>query len=124
MANISGKLGFIQINSTLVPFSKWTFELDNETVPVTNFFSGGFREIVTGITQGTIKASGPHNTGFMPIRVDAKVAFTLGIGPGMFTNQIAAVIRNVVLDEDVEGTPMLNITAETNGIFSTVLPGQ
>lgn len=84
---------------------------------VTNFNSSPYQLLVAGILSATVYLEGPYNQGNMPFTAGTSYAWILG-----FTNSISltvtAFIEEIGIDEDVEGSPRINITAQSSGSFT------
>jgi len=117
---ISGKSGSVQIGTVSYAFKKWTFNMKTNTPNVTNFNGGGFRQIVSGITQGQLQIEGPYDQGNMPLVCGNSYSFTLTWTMGI-TLTCTAIISDMTPELDVEDAGRLKITAEVNGSFTAAV---
>lgn len=116
MAFKSGFSGYVLVGSTAYTFGKWKLAMKGGTPKTTNFTSGGYRTLVPGIIEGTITLSGPWNVGSTPLAVNSSYVFHLGLDTGVEL-VVTAQVSSIEPDNDVEGTPQVSVTAESNGAF-------
>ncbi len=117
---LSGKVGFVSIDGAGYSFSKWKFAMKTNLPKVTNFTSSGYQNLVAGITSGTITIQGPYNGGNMALTCGSSHTFTLG-----FTSTLSLVavafVESIEPDEDVDGNPVINVVAQTDGTFTAAI---
>lgn len=88
MAYYAGKNASITIGAVAYPMDTWTLDDTCEEVDVTNFTSGGARQVIAGITAGSMSASGPY-TGIAPTAGNTgTIVFDVGGGGGTATRTI------------------------------------
>ena len=117
---LSGKDAKVMIGSTTYSFSKWSLDMKTNLPKVTNFTTAGFQKVVQGITSGTLTVSGPYNEGNMAFTSGQSYAWILGFD-GTTTLTCTARISSIKADEDVDGSPQISITAETDGSFTAAI---
>lgn len=81
MAFFNGKNGSLTIGGVVYPMEEWSLDIEIEEVEVTNFMSGGFKQVMGGIAGGSVSASGPYN-GTSPITTTPNGVTVGNIGYG------------------------------------------
>jgi hypothetical protein len=114
---LSGKFGFVGVTGTNYSFGKWSTPMKVGLPKVTNFNSGGYRVQVVGIFEGQIELEGPWEIGAMPLAVGTEYTFTLGVTAGL-SIAIAAIVETITPSNDVEDTPRVKVTAQSQGAFT------
>lgn len=118
MSFLSGSTGYVKLGSTAYAFNKWRLDIKAGSPKVTNFTSGGYQQVVPGIVAGALSLSGPYNQGSMAVAVNGTYVFHLGMDTGVELS-VSAQVTGVTVENDVEGTPMVSVTAETSGSFTS-----
>lgn len=117
---LSGKSGSTNIGATSYSFGKWKVALKTNLPKVTNWNSGGFQQLVSGITEATLTISGPYDAGNMPFTVGNSYIWLLN-----WTNvlglSVPAIIESIDADNDVDGNPTISITARSSGNFTAAI---
>ncbi len=114
---LSGLSGAVSVNDVTMSFGKWKAPIKTKAVSVNNFTSGGFNQNVEGFSGCELTCEGPYNAGNMPLTSGAMAAFVLQLASGNNVS-VNARITNLEIDNDAEGNPRVNVTAESNGPFS------
>ena len=117
---ISGKTGSVLVGTVSYAFKKWTFNMKTNTPNVTNFNGGGYRQIVSGITQGQLQIEGPYDEGNMPLTAGNSYSFTLNWN-SMVMLTCTAIISDMTPELDTDDAGRLKITAEVNGSFTAAV---
>lgn len=110
---LAGKAGYVKVGATSYSFGKWSFACKAGLVKVTNFNSGGQRQQVVGIIEGTLQMEGPYDQGNMPFVVGTGYTWILGYTTGIQIT-IYAIIESVEPAVDAEGAATLKITAQSD----------
>lgn len=147
MAYISGKSGFVSTDvlgaggAPYFSFNKWSASIKAILPEVTNFTTAGYQTLVSGIVSADLTLTAPINQGLLnpaftqdgePVggppgigagssgtgfAVGSYYTFNLGFTSTLFL-VVSALVTGLDVDEDVEGNPILNITAESDGSFA------
>lgn len=80
MAYYAGKNASITIQGISYPMDTWDLSDDTEEVDVTNFTSGGIRELIAGIYTGSMSTSGPYNGTAPTTGTTGTIIFNVGGG--------------------------------------------
>ncbi len=117
---ISGKTGAVLVGSIQYAFGKWEYAMSTGTPKVTNFTGGGYRQIVSGITEGTITVEGPYDEGNMPLTSGNTYTLTLN-----WNNTISltgtAILAKLTPSMDVEDAGRIKCVFEVNGTFTAAI---
>lgn len=117
---ISGKQGSVRtVNSSGFSFSFDTWELSsNAKLPdITNFTSGGYQALLSGIIDGTVTVSGPYNSGNMAFTAGLTYVWVLCFTDAIYLT-CTAIIQTLKADDKVADAPRINIVAKSTGSFS------
>lgn len=114
---LSGTSGAVMISSTAYSFAKWKVPMKSGLPKVTNFNSSPYQLLVAGILSATIYLEGPYNQGNMPFTAGTSYAWILKWTPSISLT-ITAFIEELAVDDDVESSPRVNITAQSSGSFT------
>lgn len=117
---LSGTTGHVLLGATEYSFGKWRLDMETAVPKVTNFTSGGFQALVSGITKGTITLEGPYNQGNMPLTCGNSYSFVLKWTASVSIT-VTALITKLSIDDDAEAAPRVNVTAESNGTFTAAI---
>lgn len=117
MAFLSGTTGFVKIGSTTYKFGKWKLSMKSGVPKTNNFAGGGFQSNVAGMVGATLTFSGPYDQGSMAFAVNTSYAFICGLDTGVELT-VTARVSGIDVDNDVEGTPQVSVTAESTGSFT------
>ncbi len=117
---LAGKTGFVTIGSTSYSFAKWKSALKTALVKVTNFTTAGYQLLVAAITSATLTVEGPYNEGNMAFTAGVSYTWVLGFTT-MVSLTISAFIEQISVDNDVEGAPRVEITAQSSGSFTAAI---
>jgi hypothetical protein len=117
---ISGKSGSVTIAAVAYPFGKWKLAMKSGLPKVTNFSTGGYQLLVSGITQGTITLEGPYNEGNMPLTAGNSYAFVLLWATGISLS-CTAFVESIEASTDVEQAGHIVVTAQTSGAFTAAI---
>lgn len=120
MAYVSGTEGSVKIGSTAYAFGKWKAQMKMILPKVTNFTSSGAQELLSGVKSATITLSGPYNSGAMAFTVGTSYTWLLNFTDAIGLS-ITARIESIEPDNDVEGNPIINITAQSTGTFTAAI---
>lgn len=115
---LAGKVGFVNTGASNYAFGKWKWSPKAKMVPVPNFNGGGFEQYVVGLVGGKITISGPYDQGNMAFTVGNTYTWTLGLAVSV-TLTVPGILESIDMDEDVEGSPTVTLTVQTNGSFTT-----
>lgn len=121
MAFFAGKTYSISIGASVKPLDKVELSIDGEAVDVTNFLSGGWRELLLGggVKSVDITASGPYNgvavgaTAGDHVTDNVVFIFTYASGPAI---TLTAQLDKVSLPIDVKGAGQITYTAKSTGV--------
>ncbi len=122
MAFLSGKDGFTTVQGVVYAFGKWKASIKTVAVKTSNFTSLGFDDNVEGFTGAQLTLNGPYDEGNMPLTSGQVYTFNLGWAVGI-SLQIDARVTGIDPSNDAEGTPTLDITAQSKGEFLAVIDG-
>lgn len=117
---ISGKTGSVLVGGVAYAFGKWKLSMKTGLPKVTNFNTGGYQLLVSGITSGTITLEGPYNQGNMPVTCGNSYAFTLTWAPTI-TIAVTAFVESIEASDDVEGAGHVVVTAQSSGSFTAAI---
>lgn len=119
---LSGLTGAVKIgpSGAEVPYSfgKWKVQMKTNLVKFSNFTTGGYKKVVSAITEGTITLECPvYNAGNMPLTAGNSYSMILN-----WTNAISfagtARVETIEAGNDSEGAPTINVTAVIDGTFT------
>ena len=117
---VSGLTGHISVGGQNWRLNKWSIPLKTKLVPVTNFESGGFQEMLACIKSSSISASGPYDQGNMGMTTGNSYAFVLVLNSNISIS-VTALIDSLELDDDAEGNATIKISAQSNGAFTITI---
>lgn len=117
---LSGKQGSIAVDGSDFNLSKWKAAMNTKVLPVNNFGSEGWQEVLDGFSKATVTAEGFYDSGSMPIEVGQFYEFTLRCSPSIALT-VTAMVQDLVVDTDAEGTVNVSITAESDGAFTAAI---
>lgn len=104
----AGKNATLSIGGTAYPMDTWSIAIETEEVEVTNFQSGGQKNLIAGIQGGTVSASGPYN-GTAPAS-GALASFTFGISGAVTLGPYQVLITSVTVDTTVKEKATIEVT--------------
>lgn len=87
------------------------------TPKVTNFTGGGYRQLVSGITEGTVTVEGPYDNGNMAFTSGNSYDLTLQWTSGV-TLAGTGILASLEPSMDVEDAGRLKCTFEISGSFT------
>lgn len=114
---LSGTTGFVKLGVTTYKFGKWKLAIKGGTPKVTNFAGAGYQQLVPGVISGTLSLSGAYDQGNMPLTINTSYVFYCGFDTGIQLS-VTAQVSSIDMDNDVEDTPRVNVTAESTGSFT------
>lgn len=117
---LAGKSASVSVAGTLYRFKKWKLDMKAGVLNVTNFQSGGYREVVPGIIEASLELEGPYDGGNMPLTVGTSYAFTLTYS-GAINILVTAMVAKIAPDVDVEKEEIIHVTAEVSGTFTAAI---
>ncbi len=120
MAQLSGKSGFVLVGATAYGFDKWGIDMESGVPDVTNWTSGGFQELVTGVVKGTVTVSGPLDSGSMPLVVNTTYTFHLGFDTGVELSA-SCIVASIKVDNATADAPRVSVTARSSGVFTAAI---
>ena len=113
---LSGITSYCNVGGPSLSTGKWKAAHHTKAVPVNNMNGGGFEQNVQGLTGSDVTMSAPYDAGNMPFTSGEVYNWHLGLMPGLEI-LVPARITNLEMDEDVDGAPVVNITAKSTGSF-------
>lgn len=117
---VSGKSGSVLVGGTAYAFGKWEYAMKTGTPKVTNFNGSGYRQLVSGITEGTITVDGPMDLGNMALTSGNTYVMTL-----QWTNSVTltgtGILASLTPSDDVEDAGRVKCTFEINGTFTAAI---
>ena len=119
MAFYAGKSGTITVGGTSKPLTDWSIDIKVEAIDTTNFSSGGWQEMVSGIYSVDITASGPYN-GTSGVTQGTAAAFVLDVdgaggGPSFSGN---AIITSLKIETSVKDVAKITYTGVSTGSWT------
>lgn len=120
----SGKSGRVMVDGLGYAFGKWKQAIKTPAPKVTNYESPGNngpqQANVAGVDAATITLDGPWDVGNMPLVSGEVYQFDLMVSPSV-GQTVAARVTSIEPSNDVEGTPMVTVEAESTGAFDAVI---
>jgi hypothetical protein len=117
---MSGKTNMVKVNNFVDSGSSVA---GTSAPPSSNFASNstppagsGVTVLVAGLSSATINIEGPYNSGTVGLYQGGYYLFNLGFAAGLFLT-VGAIIESMDFDNDIEGGPRVNITAQSTGTF-------
>ena len=117
MAFISGKFGFVLVNGTALAFGKWKLKMKSGKPKIPNWKGGGFMQRVTGLLDADLSVEGPWDIGAMG-GLAAGGEYTFSLGYTQLLSLVVTAIIDIDVNNDVEDTPRITVTGESDGTFS------
>jgi predicted secreted protein len=117
MAQLAGKSGNFTVGASAWELSEWTMDMATEAVDITNFNSGGYREVIAGLTDAKITARGPFNSTAMALTSGTSYSLVLAVS-GSVSYSVTALVTNIKLVTEVSKAVMVEVSAVSNGSFT------
>lgn len=114
---LSGITGAVLVGATAYSFSKWRIAIKCGLPKVTNFNTAPYQQLVAGILSSTVTLEGPYDQGNMAFTAGTSYAFILR-WTASISLTITGFIEELTPDEDVDGSPRVSITVQSNGTFT------
>ena len=113
MAFYAGKAGAVSVNASTQPLTDWSMDVKTDNIDVTNFTSGGWQELYSGIFSADISCSGPYD-GSSGVVQGSIATFILQVAPAL-TVTLTALVTSVKVDQNVKDVAKVSYTATTSG---------
>jgi hypothetical protein len=97
-------------------FDKWSLTLKAILPEITNFTSGGYQALLSGIESGGLTVSGPYNQGNMAFTVGNSYLWVLGFTASIVIN-MPGLIESIAADDNVKENPKITVTVKSSGAF-------
>ena len=116
MAFYAGKSGSISVGGAAQPLTDWSADVKVESLDVTNFTSGGWNEVYSGIFSAEISASGPYD-GSSGVTQGVIATFVLGVSGGL-SMTVTALVTSVKIDLSVKDVAKISYSATSSGVHA------
>jgi hypothetical protein len=116
---LSGKAGAVLVGSVPYAFGKWQYDMKTDT-PAVNNFTSAYRQLVSGLTQGTITTEGPYDNGNMPLTSGNTYTLTCQQTSGVNLTG-TAILANIVSSQDIEDAARIKCVWEVTGAFTAAV---
>jgi len=116
MAFYAGKGGAVTVNTVAQPLTDWSMDVKTDSLDVTNFTSGGWQELYSGIFSADISCSGPYD-GSSSVTQGTIATFILQVATGL-TVTLTALVTSVKVDQNVKDVAKVSYTATTSGVHT------
>ena len=117
---IVGKSGSVKIGAVSYSFDKWKVSFHAVLPVITNFTSGGYQALLSGLVDGTVTISGPYNNTNMGFTVGTTYTWLLNLTDAVGLS-VPAIIESLEPDDAVADSPRISITAKSTGSFTAAI---
>lgn len=115
-----GKNASITVGGTAKPLDTFEVSIDGAPIDYTNFTSGGWQALTSGVKSAKITASGPYNgiasAGAAGDVAGTSVTFVCDCGDDSPVLTIAAFLTKVSISTEVRGVAQINYEADSTGV--------
>ena len=119
MPTYSGRSGFFQVDGVLMPAVTWSISSEVELEDYSNTATGRFVANLPNLQSFTIQANG-YWAGSIGLVIGSLHTLRLGVFSGMASYAVTARIKSFTLSQDVKGAARFELTATSEGPFTTV----